>query len=455
VLGVREEPGRPLAESLVVRIGKQKLLLVLDTCQHLIDATAGLADALLSACPNLVMVATTRQFLGIPSETVVHVAPLSVPDAGSSPDVEEALQSDAVRLYVKRAAAYNRGFALTDQTVGAVVEVCRRLDGLPLAIELAARMVALPVEQLATRLDERFRLLVGGSRTAHWRHRTLQASVDCSYELLEPDERQLFERLSVFVDGFGLDAAEVICGADGLQPVAVLGLVRLLVEKSLVNADVGSIDARYHLLETLRQYAWERLMRGGQAEATQTRHAAYYLAFATQGAKLLQGPERTAWLDRLERDQGNVRAALHWFGDRGDAQACLQLMLALLPFRDARAWLEAILPLAELRAQLGDEDFDRAWATGAAMSVEQVASRAETPAILPTELASGSVDLTRRELEVLQLIASGLGNREIAEQLVLSVRTVERHITNLYGKIRVRGKAGATAYALRHGIAEG
>jgi non-specific serine/threonine protein kinase len=271
VLGVREEEGRPLTESLMVRIGTRKLLLVLDTCQHLMDATAGLAEVLLSACSNLVIVATTRQFLGIPGETVVNVPPLALPEAGGSLDVERVLQSDAVRLFVERAAAHNRGFALTEQTAGAVAEVCRRLDGLPLAIELAARMVALPIEQLATRLDERFRLLVGGSRTAHRRHRTLQASVDWSYELLEPDERQLFERLSVFVDGFGLDAAEAICGADGLQQEAVLGLVRLLVEKSLVGADLGSIDARYRLLETLRLYAWERLLKSSQAEATQTR----------------------------------------------------------------------------------------------------------------------------------------------------------------------------------------
>jgi predicted ATPase/DNA-binding CsgD family transcriptional regulator len=453
-------------------------------------------------------------------------------------------------------------------------------------------MVALPIEQLATRLDERFRLLVGGSRTAHRRHRTLQASVDWSYELLETDERQLFERLSVFVDGFGLEAAEAICGADGLQPEAVLGLVRLLVEKSLVGADLGSIDARYRLLETLRLYAWERLLKSSLAEATQTRHAAYYLAFAARAVQSLHGPEREMWLHRLERDQGNLRAALRSFGDRGDAHACLQLVLALSPFWDASGWFEVTLPISragppaaraealeatgtvawyrgdlataaslldaslvlrrqlgdndgavsalnrlgvvarergdttgasalfeealansyqhgndpgmanalhnlglvasdrgdferaaqlygaadalsehnpnvmpradrttrernipELRAQLGDEAFDLAWATGRDMSVEHVIPRAQTAAMVPGELASSYADLTPRELEVLQLIASGLSNREIAERLVLSARTVERHITNLYGKIAVRGKAGATAYALRHGLA--
>jgi non-specific serine/threonine protein kinase len=458
-LSLREDSGRPPAHAVMERIGTAKLLLVLDTCEHLIDATAGLAEALLSACPNLVVVATSRQFLGIPSETVVHVPPLSLPEAGDSLDVDTLLQSDSVRLFVERAACHNRSFALTEQTAESVAEVCRGLDGLPLAIELAARMVALPLEQLATRLDERFRLLVGGSRTAHWRHRSLQACVDWTYELLESDERQLFERLSVFVGGFGLEAAEAICGADGLRSEAVLGLLRLLVEKSLVNADVGALEARYRLLETLRQHAWERLMASGQAEATLTRHAAYYLAFAAQAAQPLHGPAREVWLDRLERDHGNVRAALRWLGDKGKAQT-----------RE--------MTMAALRAHLGDEAFETTWATGRAMSADHMVSYAQTallwvqatadvnkaasvdPTLVhgpmsPGELASSRPNLTPRELEILQLIASGLSNREIAGRLVLSVRTVERHITNLYGKIAVRGKAGATAYALHHGLATG
>jgi non-specific serine/threonine protein kinase len=581
-------------------------------------------------------------------------------------------QAESVRLFVERAAAYNPSFALTEQIAGAVTQVCQRLDGLPLAIELAARVVALPVQQLAPRLDERFRLLVGGSRTADPRHQTLRAAVDWSYELLTGAERVFFQRLSVFVDGFELEAVEAVCISDGVEPEDLLGLLLQLVDKSLVNAHSQGGNARYRLLETLREYGWEQLAASGQARAVQARHAAYYLVFAEQVASQLDGPAFAAWLDRLEQDHGNLRAALRWFGDRREVEASLRLSLALWRFwgarghlSEGRGWFQAALAesdgappavqaealeaagtlawyqgdraaaaslleaslalrresgdtertagvlnalgavrrqqgeylkaeslfeealaifrelgnqpgmattlnkigllasdqqdyaravdvhwralslqrapdsrpglaesldglaratagrrhylqaarlygaasaisepdaglvplvdrvareqsLATVRARLGEHAFARARENGRAMPLADAVAYARTtlaqlpealhssaptsPDAHPAEraaapqspaelgsirlpaLAFGHPALTARERDVTRLIAGGLSNREIAEELVVSVRTVERHITNLYAKLGARGKAAAIAYALRHGL---
>jgi predicted ATPase/DNA-binding CsgD family transcriptional regulator len=328
---------------------------------------------------------------------------------------------------------------LSEHNAAAVAELCRRLDGLPLAIELAARMVALPVEQLAARMDERFRLLVGGSRTAHPRHQSLRAAVDWSYDLLAPDERQLFERIAIFEDGFSLEAAEAICGVDGTPSNAVLGCLRLLVEKSLVEIDVGSPGARYRMLETLRQYAMERLGMNAQAETMRARHAGYYLALADRALQtFLHRSQDVAWLDCLTRDRANLQAALRWFGDRGDAHACLQLVMALGPpeqSAESSGWQEQ--RVASILTPLPDQPD---------------ATPLPLAALAAVDFALNHSVLTARESQVIELIARGLSNRDIAERLVVSVRTVERHITNLYAKIGVRGKAGATAYALRHGL---
>ena len=283
VLGVREQPGRALLDTLIDVLRPRTCLLLLDNCEHLVEACAALADSLLRACPGLILLATSREPLGIAGETVWRVPPLTMPDASgdaaTSDDTSALAQYEAVRLFEERARAALPAFTLTGQNGPAVAQICRRLDGIPLAIELAAaRVRGVAPEQLADRLDDRFRLLTGGSRTALARHQTLRALVDWSYELLSEPERVLFCRLSVFAGGWTLDAAEEVCSGGGIEPADILGLLLQLVDRSLVLAEEQPIQAgglspvRYRLLETLRQYGAEKLRDTGDALVLRTRH---------------------------------------------------------------------------------------------------------------------------------------------------------------------------------------
>jgi predicted ATPase/DNA-binding XRE family transcriptional regulator len=351
-VGVREQPGRALQEMLAVSLQRRQLLLVLDNCEHLVAACAELADALLRASPELRILATSREPLRVAGETTWRVPPLGVPVPLNRETIDETLRSDAGRLFVERAQAALPEFALTDRATHAVADVCRRLDGIPLAVELAAaRVRLLDVEQLAARLDDRFRLLVGGSRTAPPRQQTLRAAVDWSYELLSDPERLLFERLAVFAGGWILEAAEAVCGGDGVQPGEVLDLLGQLVDKSLVLADRTDQGAvRYRMLETLRQYAQERLAATSVAQSTASRHAEYYLALTEQAESELTGAEQTMWLERLEQEHDNLRAMLSWSLEAGDAELGLRLAAASGRFWWARGhlseglrWLERLL----------------------------------------------------------------------------------------------------------------
>jgi non-specific serine/threonine protein kinase len=258
-VGVREQPGRRLVDTLADAVRGQELLLVLDNCEHLVEACATLADRLLRAGPRLRVLATSREALGIAGETTWWVAPLALPAAepmaaAGSERLAALEANEAVQLFVERARAAQPAFALTERNAGAVGQVCRRLDGIPLALELAAvRVPALGVEQLAQRLDDRFRLLTGGRRTALPRQQTLRAAVDWSYTLLPEAERVLLRRLAVFAGGWTLAAAEGVCGGDGLEAVDVFPLLVDLVDKSLVVAEPEDAEPRYRLLETLRQ----------------------------------------------------------------------------------------------------------------------------------------------------------------------------------------------------------
>jgi predicted ATPase/class 3 adenylate cyclase len=352
-VGVREEPGRPVLATLTDALRPKRLLLVLDNCEHLVDACARLADALLRACPHLTILATSREALGIAGETAWRVPSLALPAAGPAPAGEAGHRSEAVRLFADRARAALPSFRLTAQNAPAVAEVCRRLDGIPLALELAAaRARVLPVEQLLARLEDRFRLLTGGSRTALERQQTLRATVDWSYDLLTAPEQTLFARLSVFAGGWTLEAAEAVGAGpegDGIEPADVLDLLTRLADKSLVDvaaAEQPDGTARYRLLETLRQYASERLAEAGEGEAAaRRRHAAHYLALAEQAAPLLTGPQQLVWLARLDTEQDNLRAALRWYLDGREAAAGLRLAEALWGYwylrhraAEARAW---------------------------------------------------------------------------------------------------------------------
>lgn len=354
-LGVREVPVRPLNELLVKHLGPKKTLLVLDNCEHLIDACAALADALLCSCPNLRILATSREALGLVGEKAWPVPSLSLPDGSRRlPPVEELMDYEAVRLFSERAEAVS-GFVLTEQNAPVVARVCRKLDGMPLAIELAAaRVKVLSVEQIAGRLDDCFRLLVVGSRTALPRQRTLRAAIDWSHELLSEEEKILFRRLAVFTGGFALEAAEQVCAGEGIERDDVLDLLSRLVDKSLVVVRKRGGEVRYRLLETVRQYGQGNLDESTEeAAAIKRRHALFFLKLAEEAEPALLGPRQDTWMGRLETEHHNLRAALGWFGKCGEAERGLRLAGALRRFwwsrasyTEGRAWLEEFLELA-------------------------------------------------------------------------------------------------------------
>ena len=315
-VGVREEPDRELLATLTNALRPRRLLLVVDNCEHLVEACARLAEALLQACPGLRILATSRELLGVAGETARRVPSLRLPDPSRlrRPPPAEALRGyEAVRLFVDRAQAVQSSFRLTEQNAPAVARICAQLDGIPLAIELAAgRLPALSAEQLAARLEDRFRLLTGGSRTALPRHQTLRAAVDWSHALLREPERVVFRRLAVFAGGWTLEAAEAVCAGGAIEAPAVVDLLTQLVAKSLVLAEEHGGAVRYRLLETLRQYAHGQLDDAGEGPGVRARHLTWYLALAERAAPELRGPQQVAWLDRLEAELDNVRVLLDW-----------------------------------------------------------------------------------------------------------------------------------------------
>jgi predicted ATPase/class 3 adenylate cyclase len=352
-LGVREQPGQPVLSTLLAALKPRRLLLALDNCEHLLDACARLADAVLRGCPAVRVLATSREALGIAGETAWRVPSLAVPTRQPPPPAEQVARYEAARLFVERAAAALPGFVVTDQNAPAVAQVCARLDGIPLAIELAAaRVTVLSVEHLAERLDDRFRLLTGGSRTALPRQRTLRAAIDWSHALLADAERILLRRLSVFAGGWTLEAAEAVGAGDVIEAEAVLDLLARLVDTSLALMEVGAGGVeRYCLLETVRQYAAERLAEAGETEVARARHAEWCLALAERAMPALHGPEQAVWQDRLAAETDNLRAAFAWRqGEAAGAEPALRLAGALGWFwyvrgslAEGRDWLERAL----------------------------------------------------------------------------------------------------------------
>lgn len=283
VLGVRQAPQEPLLTALASALARRRLLLVLDNCEHVLDACATLIDGLLKSCPDLTVLATSREPIGIGGEVAWRVPSLAIPDPRRVVPVAELARIPAVQLFVERAAAQT-GFALSERNAEAVAQVCHRLDGIPLALELAAgRLDALTVEQLAARLDKRFLLLTGGSRTTLLRQQTLVATLDWSYDLLGKTERRVFERLAVFAGTWRLEAAEAVCASHDVADKDVLDLLGQLVRKSLVvGGEPGDGAKRFELLESVRDYARQKLLARGQAETTtvRERHAVYYSGLA-------------------------------------------------------------------------------------------------------------------------------------------------------------------------------
>ena len=311
VLGVKEEPGRSMADALARYCAERKLLLILDNCEHVLAACAELARHLLQAAPGLKILASSRERLNIGGETTYTLAPLAVPDAAAPSTLETLMRSEAVQLFVERAVAAQPSFRLTAQNAARVVEICSRLDGIPLAIELAAaRIRAVPMDVIAARLDDRFRLLSSGDRAALPRQQTLRALIDWSYDLLSEAERTLFRRLCVFAGGFTLEAAETVTPDDRFEAADVLDLLAHLVEKSLVVLD--ATGERYHMLETVRQYAAARLEAAGEAAATRDRHLRYYVALVEAAVPQFFGPEQGRSLAAIDDERENILAAHAW-----------------------------------------------------------------------------------------------------------------------------------------------
>mgnify|MGYP001822264522 FL=1 len=356
ILELMDEAERSGLETLVAALRRKRLLLILDNCEHLLSACAELARELLAACPGLCVLATSREPLHTAGEVIWEVPPLSLPALEQLVAPSELLAVDAVTLFVDRAQRVLPAFELTRQNALTVAQVCHRLDGVPLAIELAAaRIRVLSVAQIHGRLDDCLRLLAGGDRLAPARHQTLRATLDWSYELLTAADQRLLQRLSVFAGTFRLAAAEAICSSDGLEPASILELLSSLVDKSLVVAErPGGKVRRVRLLETIRGYASDKLATVGDGEQWRDRHLAWYLRFA-EGANPSGswGYDDVLALERIELERDNLRGAMRWAIDKSRADQAHRLGVALAWYWHRRAhisegsmWLEQILPLA-------------------------------------------------------------------------------------------------------------
>jgi predicted ATPase/class 3 adenylate cyclase len=347
-LGLAARSAGPALEALLDALAPLDMLIVLDNCEHLIGACAKIAEAILTRCPRVRLLATSREPLGISGEIIYRVPPLSLPAPGDD-NLAAAGSSDAVALFIARARAQGAGLLVDEQTAPLLVSVCARLDGMPLAIELAAaRLRSLSLAGLHDRLDQRFRLLTGGSRTALPRQQTLRATVDWSYSLLTSAEQLLLGRLSIFAGSFDLDAAEAVCGSGGIAAFDVADLLGSLVDKSLVVAEPAGTALRYRLLETIRQYAAERLAETDQAEvaAVAAAHCAHFLSVAEAAAPHLTGPDQGRWFARLADEQANLRRAADYAAGCPDETArVLRFAAALGRYWQVRSWNREALAL--------------------------------------------------------------------------------------------------------------
>ncbi|MGE5464580.1 MAG: tetratricopeptide repeat protein, partial [Syntrophothermus sp.] len=335
IFNLREDANRNVLDVLINHLRERTILLVLDNCEHLIDACAQVSASLLQACPNLRILATSQEALGITGEVTYRVPSLHTPGLEDARSPAQLAGVDSIRLFLERAAIAKPGFCLDQANAASIVQICSRLDGIPLAIELAAsRVKVLSLEQIAARLDDRFRLLTGGSRTALPRQQTLRAAIDWSYSLLSDPEKTLFRRLAVFVGGWTLEAAEAVCGNEGspayyfasrkgidASRFDVLDLLTRLVDKSLILMEETSTGIRYRRLETIRQYSRERFFETDEVERIMDRHLAYFVRFAELVDEKLKGGDQVIWQNRMTVEQDNLRAALEWGMNRNPDEA--------------------------------------------------------------------------------------------------------------------------------------
>jgi predicted ATPase/DNA-binding SARP family transcriptional activator len=413
VLAIEEQGARPLADTLAAQLKTRRLLLILDNCEHLLDASAELAAHLLIQCPALRMLATSREALGVAGEQPWPIPALSLPQATTAGPIGHLLESEAARLFLVRARVQRPSLSVTETNAGAVARICRHLEGIPLALELAAaRVGALDLDQIAARLSESFGLLSGGPRTAPRRQRTLRATLDWSYDLLDEPERLLLRRLAVFAGGCTLEAAEAVCAGEEIPTQEVLDRIGGLLRKSLLVLDEQAGEIRYRLLETVRQYAQEHLAGSIEEVAVRTRHLHWCLTLAEAAEGALRGPEQQVWLVRLEQEHDNLRAALRLARERGEQHVGLRIAGALWRFWDVRGhgsegrrWLEELLVCAGARGPSAGEAAIRAKALNGAGNLAYMQDDyARARALHEESLA------LRRELGDMRGIAISLNN---------------------------------------------
>ena len=437
----------PIA-AIVSAIADRPALMILDNCEHVLDAVVEVADALLRRCPDLRIITTSREALGMGGESLMPVPSMSLPalvGARTPDELEQLSTSDAVRLFLDRGQAIDPGFGLTAENAGAVVQICHRLDGIPLAVELAAaRVRSLPPAQIAARLDHRFRLLTGGSRTALPRHRTLRAAMDWSFDLLPDAERALLPRLSVFAGSFSLEAAEAVAAGGPVVADEMLDLLERLIDKSLVLPEATSTEARYRMLETIRDYAQERLSEAPEASAIHASHRDWYLSLVEEARPgFFAGAEQSAWLTRLSDDHDNLRAALSWSHEDPDgASAELSLASGLWRFWEIRGHLaEGSAWLGRALARTGGEVSPRRAnaLTGAGVLASLRGDNAAAAAFHDASL------LLHRELGDARAIAAACNN---AASIAIELGDIER-ARSLYQE----GIASTEALGDQHAIA--
>ncbi len=446
VLGVPEQPGRSLSQSLIASCRERQVLVILDNCEHVIGEAANLADQLARSCPKMTILATSREPLAIEGEHLYRVPSLLVPPASTDPD--RLLASDAVRLFADRARQQRSDFAIDPHNASAVGRICRRLDGIPLAIELAAgRLRTLPLDEIDNRLDERFRLLTGGYRIRPPRQQTLGALIDWSYDLLNAEEQEMLQRLSVFAGGFELHSAEAVTGAGFNAPDGVVDLLAALVDKSLVQTDdVGA--GRYRLLDTVRDYATSKLLARSQTAASALRaaHRDHYLALAETAEPHLIGHGQTEWLDRLEFEFDNLRAAISNSLQDQNPAAGLRLGRALCYFwlyRQPQAEGAAALSVALDRPDAQEPTLIRGRALVALallltmITGEYNGAAAHAQEALAIARALADEHLRAEALHVLALINDGRGNEQAhleltREGLALATALADPHLMALF-----------------------
>jgi len=462
-LGLHEEPGRTIAQTICDYLRPRQMLLILDNCEHLLAPVAAFAELLLTACPHLAVIATSREPLSLPSESRLRLPSLTTPPPQAQPAVAQVSDYEAVRLFVARAKAVRPSFRLTSQNVAPVAQICARLDGIPLAIELAAtQLEGLSLEKLAQRLDHRLTSFASASSTAMPHQQTLRASIEWSYELLSPAEQALLRRLSIFASGWSLEAAEAACAGDFKLPLAtdnpvaqsntapvgwavdlqsseVLTSLLRLVNKSLVVATVVDEPSRYHLLETIHEFASEKLRASGEAEAMGRQHAALYLTLAEAAEEGLIGVQQGEWLTRLEAEHDNLRAALSWTLSH-NREGAARLVAGVWRFwsmrgylSEGRSWLETTLAQSSptpspLRANLLNA---AGWL--AAVQGDYAAAAVLLHQSLTMAQAVGSIAAQAKALNSLGVLAWNLADYPAAERLLGESLSLRRSLNDRWG----------------------